>query len=206
MTRAQGARRSRRVAFILALALATPLSACGASGSSTSTIPRRLLQEERPIGTGRRFHPPATGPVLGRCRRRLGPRFGAHVEVFAADRVVILPAGIGTMPPRRFTAGRLSSARCYGSIVTLDPTGVVYVRRGERPVLSGLFRAWGQPLSRSRLASFSAPAGQQVVVFIDGRHWPGPPGAVALVRHAEIVLEVGPRVPPHSSYTFPPGA
>lgn len=182
------------------------LSACGASRSSISTIPHRLLLEERPIGTGKRFHPPATGPVVGNCRRHLGPRFGAHVEVFAANRVVILPPGIGTMPPRHWSGGRVISARCYGSLVTLDPTGVVYVRRGERPVLSGLFRAWGEPLSRSRLASFSGPVGRQVVVFVNGRRWRGPAGSVPLVRHAEIVLEVGPRVPPHTSYTFPPGA
>jgi dihydroxyacid dehydratase/phosphogluconate dehydratase len=36
--------------------------------------------------------------------------------------------------------------------------------------------------------------------------WPGAPGAVPLTRHAEIVLEVGPHVPPHSSYAFPPGS
>jgi hypothetical protein len=28
---------------------------------------------------------------------------------------------------------------------------------------------------------------------------------VPLTPHAEIVLEVGPHVPPHASYTFPPG-
>jgi len=26
-----------------------------------------------------------------------------------------------------------------------------------------------------------------------------------LRRHAEIVLEIGPYVPPHARYTFPPG-
>ena len=31
----------------------------------------------------------------------------------------------------------------------------------------------------------------------------GSPGRVPLTRHAEIVLEVGPYVPPHSAYTFP---
>jgi hypothetical protein len=28
---------------------------------------------------------------------------------------------------------------------------------------------------------------------------------VVLARHAEIVLEVGPHVPPHPAYHFPPG-
>jgi hypothetical protein len=129
-----------------------------------------------------------------------------HVEVFAANRVVLLPAGIGTRPPRGFSAGRISRARCYGALVTLEPTGVVLVRRGARLGLSDLFRAWGQPLSRACLASFSTGAATRVAVFVDGRRWHAAPGDVPLRRHSEIVLEVGPYVPPHASYTFPPGA
>jgi hypothetical protein len=128
-----------------------------------------------------------------------------HVELFAANRVVLLPAGIGTAGPRRMTAGRISRAHCYGALVTLDPTGVVLVRPGSRIALSSLFRAWGQPLSRSRLASFTAPPGGRVEVFVNGAPWEGSPASVPLTRHAEIVLEVGPRVPPHTSYAFPPG-
>jgi hypothetical protein len=143
--------------------------------------------------------------VVGPCHGTLGPRFGAHVEVFGANRVVILPAGIGTAPPRRLSAGRISAARCYGDLVTLDPTGVVLIRPGVRLGLSDLFRAWGQPLSPQRLASFTAPEGQRVAVFVDGRRWSGSPVSIPLRRHAEIVLEVGPYVPPHVSYTFPPG-
>jgi hypothetical protein len=77
--------------------------------------------------------------------------------------------------------------------VTLDPAGVVLVRPGA------LFRSWGRPLSPARLASFGAAAGSRVAVFVDGRAWHGTPAAVPLTRHAEIVLEVGPHVPPHLS-------
>jgi hypothetical protein len=143
--------------------------------------------------------------MIGRCDRRLGRRYGLHVEVFGADRVVIVPAGIGTRPPRHLSAGRISSAGCYGSLVTLEPTGLVLVRPGRRLTLSHLFRSWGQPLSQWRLASFTEPAGRRIGVFVDGRPWHGAPGSVPLVRHAEIVLEAGPHVPPHSSYAFPPG-
>ena len=139
------------------------------------------------------------------CRSSVA-RVGVHVEVFAANRVVLVPAGIGTRPPRSFSAGRISSARCYGELVTLDPTGLVLVRTGSRPLLADLFRAWGQPLSARRLASFSASKGARVAVFVDGRRWRGSPGSVPLAPHAEIVLEVGPYVPPHRSYTFPPGS
>ena len=143
--------------------------------------------------------------MAGPCDRRLGPRVGVHVEVFAANRVVLLPAGIGTRPPRSFSAGRISSARCYGELVTLDPTGLVLVRSGSHPVLADLFRAWGQPLSTRRIASFTASTGARVTVFVNGRRRRGSPGQVPLAPHAEIVLEVGPYVPPHRSYTFPPG-
>src|SRR6185312_8776812 len=108
-------------------------------------------------------------------------------------------------PPQTLLDGRVTSARCYGALVTLDPTGLVLVRPGASLTLGTLFRSWGQPLSPSRLTSFSAPAGTSVAVFVNGKRWPGAPGDVPLTRHAEVVLEVGPHVPPHPSYAFPVG-
>jgi hypothetical protein len=182
-------------------------AACGSTAhrSAAPTPPPELLAEARPIGRGVRFQPPAVGPVVGPCGRGLGRREGVHVELFAANRVVLVAAGIGTRPPRRLSEGRISSAACYGELVTLDPTGLVLVRPGSRPVLADLFRAWGQPLSSRRLASFSASAHDSVAVFVDGRRWGGAPEEVPLRPHAEIVLEVGPYVPPHRAYAFPPG-
>jgi hypothetical protein len=124
-----------------------------------------------------------------------------HVEVFAVNRVVIVPAGIGVRPPIGLTAGRVSSANCYGSLVTVDPTGLVLSRPGAALSLADLFRAWGQPLSRRRMASFTG----RIAVFVNGRRWREDPRGVPLVRHAEIVAEVGPYVPPHPAYAFPPG-
>ena len=189
------------------LIAATLLAGCGSAGPAapTAAIPSALLARARPIGPGPRFHPPNRGPATGACRGQLGARDGVHVELFAANRVVIIPAGIGTRPPRSVSQGRLLRARCYGDLVTVDPTGVVLVRPGSHHVLSELFRAWGQPLSGTRLASFSTPPGTRVAVFVNGRTWLGAPQSVPLAPHSEIVLEVGPHVPPHASYTFPPG-
>lgn len=183
------------------------LAGCGSTGTAPATpgVPAALLAQARPIGRGATFQPPASGPVVGRCSRRLGPRGGVHVELFAANRVVLVPAGIGTLPPRAYSAGRISRARCYGELVTLDPTGLVLVRPGSRLVLADVFRGWGQPLSPRRLGSFAAPGHTRVAVFVDGRRWRGSPGSVPLRPHSEIVLEVGPYVPPHTAYTFPPG-
>ena len=194
--------------FPAVLVAALVVVGCGSTrggSSSASGIPAALVLEARPIGAGVDFHPPASGPVTGRCRRRLGRRTGVHVELFAANRVVLVAPGIGARPPVTWSAGRISGASCFGDLVTLDPTGLVLVRPGVRAFLSDLFRAWGQPLSRRRLVGFSAPAGDTVAVFVDGRPWRGPPAEVPLAVHAEIVLEVGPYVPPHPAYTFPPG-
>jgi hypothetical protein len=125
--------------------------------------------------------------------------------VFAADRVVLLATGIGVKPPVQLNEGRIARARCYGDLVTLEPTGVVLLRPGVKLHLADVFRAWGQALSLRRLASFTAAPGERVLVFVNGLRWTGAPGSVPLSRHDEIVLEVGPHVPPHSTYTFPPG-
>lgn len=195
------------MAAAVALMAAAVVSGCGETRRPppASGIPRALVLHARPVGRGTRFHPPATGPVLGRCRRPLGPRTGVHVELFAADRVVIVAAGIGTRPPRTLSSGRISAASCYGDLVTLEPTGVVLLRPGSRLSLSALFRSWGEPLSPRRVAAFSAPPGTRVRAFVDGRRWAGSPDAVPLAAHSEVVLEVGPYVPPHPSYTFLPG-
>ncbi len=193
-------------ALATAAVLALAPVGCGSASRQTPrvAIPSWLVAQARTIGRGERFHPPATGTLLGRCRAAIGPRIAAHVELFAANQVVLVGAGIGTRPPRARSAGRIVAARCYGAIVTLDPTGVVLARPGPQATLGGLFDSWGQPLSRTRLASFRVAPGTHVAVFIDGRAWNGAPASVPLTEHAEIVLEVGPYVPPHRFYTFPP--
>lgn len=182
-----------------------PLAACGSAASppaAPDAIPAALAAQARPIGHGRAFHPSARGPVPGQCHAHLGPRRGTHVELFAANRVVLVAAGLGVRGPVTRTGGRISGARCYGALATLEPTGVVLVRPGVRATVADLFRAWGRPLTARRMLSFRG----RVRVYVDGRSRPGPPGAVALRRHSEIVMEVGPRVPPHAAYRFPPGA
>jgi hypothetical protein len=181
------------------------LAGCGSSAARrpASRIPGALLAEARPIGAGPRFQPPSIGPVIGPCRAHLGRRTESHVDLFAANRVVLVAAGIGTRPPRTLADGRITAARCYGELVTIDPTGIVLVRPGPVARIGTLFRSWGQRLSDSQLASFGRG---RVIAFVDGRRWRGQPMSVPLAPRSEIVLEIGPYVPPHKSFTFPPGS
>ena len=172
-------------------------SGCGNPGGS--------LREARPIGRGPRFHPQARGPVIGSCRPTLGPRRGVHIELFAANRVVVLAAGIGVRGPVARAAGRISAARCYGAVVTIEPTGVVLVRRGARLTLADVFRAWGEPLSSHRAASFAAAAATAsasswTAVAVADRLEPSPSPTTA---RSWSRSDPG---APHARYTFPPGS
>jgi hypothetical protein len=157
------------------------------------------IASSRPIGRGPRFQPPTPNRPVRDCRPGLGARHAAHVELYAADQVVLFPAGIGTEPPRTSHSGRILRARCYGPVATLEPTGLVLVRGTAR--LGDLFATWGKPLSRDAAADFTG----RVRAFVGGHQWRGDPRAIPLARHAVIVLEIGPYVPPHRQYAFPPG-
>jgi hypothetical protein len=200
-------RRHAAAVVVLVASLAAALAGCGGARhpARTPTIPAALIVQRRVIGVGPRFLTKAHGPVIGPCRRDLGAREGVHLEVFAANRVVLIPAGIGARAPLRHSEGRISGARCFGELVTVDPTGIVLMRPGARATVAALFRSWGQPLSRTRMMSFHAARGAHVTAYVGGRLWHGAPGAVPLTVHAEIVLEIGPHVPPHRAFTFPPG-
>ena len=164
-----------------------------------------------PIGVGVRYHPGPTSravaaarPVAGlRCSTGDANRFGVHLELFANDRVVIVPAGIGIAPPLRRSEAYVLGGRCSYPARTREPTGVVEVETGSRLTLGHLFAIWGQPLSPTRLAGFRTSG--RVRAYVGGRRWRGRLGHIPLRRHAEIVLELGLFVPPHVTYRFRKG-
>ncbi len=190
---------------------------CGCGGGTPSAASLQALDWSRtaPFGVGPAFAPAvsaaaarAGAPVGGlRCGAAGARVYGAHLELFAAGRIVRVAAGIGLAPPLRLQGGRVVSARCAYPIRTLEPTGVVEVdaRFASVATVGRLFALWGQELGPRRLAGFAAGAGRQVVAFVDGRRFAGDPRSIPLSPHAQIVLEVGPAVSPHPSYRFPAG-
>jgi hypothetical protein len=149
-----------------------------------------------PIGIGARYHPTpanarvARGSAFGRFRCGNGRTFAVHIELFAMQRVVIVPPGIG-----------IARGGCRYQVRTTTPTGVVEVARTGRWTLGDVFAVWGRRLSSSRLLSFRGP----VSVYVGGRRWSGDPRLVPLSEHGQIVVEIGGYVAPHPSYLFPKG-
>jgi len=143
-----------------------------------------------PVGPGPRYRP-APRPAAGLRCTQAGTVFQVHVEIFANRKVVILPAGIGAGPG------------CSYPLRTVDPTGVVDVRRGSALRVADLFHVWGQALGTRRIASFSSSS--PLRAYVDGKRIGGPAGAIRLTPHSEIVLELGAYVPPHPFFLFPGG-
>jgi hypothetical protein len=135
------------------------------------------------------------------CTQAERSRFGAHLELFARRRVLLVAAGIGIAPPQRREGAYVRGGRCSYPLRTREPTGVIEVEDGARRTVGDLFELWGQPLSRRRIAGFRG----RVHAHVGGRPWRGDPRAIPLRRHAQIVLQVQGRVPPHAKYRFPPG-
>lgn len=183
-----------------ALAAGALLAGCGGARSAGDPV-AGLVAGAREIGAAPAFHPRAPLRPVPACRARLGARYGAHLELFAADRVMLVPPGIGAGGPRRIEQGQVTRARCYGPFATLDPTGTVAIRPGLRPTLGAVFEQWGATLAPRRLLGFRG----RVRAYVGGRRVAGDPRRIALFPHAEVVLEVGPFVPPHRGYTFPTG-
>lgn len=204
-------------ASVLALGAALSISACGATSgkqarpiSTLATLPG-LPADALPVPTGRgsAYRLAATSgpisrqaPVGGlRCLRAHPPSYGAHVELYAGRLVLPVPAGIGVAPPLLRRGVYVLGGACSYPVRTFEPTGVVVVDGGRTPTLAALFALWGQTLTADTIAGFHG----QVLAFVGGRRWRGGPGAIPLSPHAEIVLQVGGQLPPHTKYTFPPG-
>ena len=159
-----------------------------------------------PIGVGPQFRLDAApqrvvrGAPVGRFRCSAAPvtRVQAHIELFAKRRVLLVPAGVGMAPPLKRAGAYVVASRCSYGLRTTAPTGVVEVARGTRATVGDLFRIWGKPLTRSRLAGFRG----RVVAFVGGIPWRRDVRAIPLTRHAQIVLEIAGYVRPHRLFLF----
>jgi hypothetical protein len=194
--------RSVAIAVVAGAAVGIPTAGAAHSTPVTQLVPT-------PIGAGRQFHPGAsnaavvaTRPVRSlTCSRAEVARKGVHLELFARGRVVIVPAGIGVSPPLARRGADVVSGRCSYPLRTLEPTGVIEVARSTRLTLGDFFAVWGRPLGAHRLVGFREPR-SRVRAYVDGRRYGGALSTIVLRPHAEIVLELGPYIPPHAEYRF----
>jgi hypothetical protein len=181
-----------------------PVSASLLAQDEAMTRPLGRAPGYRPAPLGNRLA--AAGAPVGRwrCVQARPADYGAHIELFANEHEVLVPAGIGIAPPQQRRGAFVLSGRCQYALYTIDPTGVVHVMRvppGPTPRLGELFRLWGQSLGRGHLAGFRG----SVRAFVGGQRWTRDPRDIPLTRHTQIVLALGSSVHPHPFYLFPKG-
>jgi hypothetical protein len=178
--------------------LALGLAGCASAGPAAMPTPT-------PTGPGARYRPAAVrlgGRAVGSLRCGYAPpAYAVHVEVFAGGLGMVVPAGIGLAPPVRRAGAFVVPAGCRYPLSTTEPTGLVEIAPGASRVLGDLFALWGLPLGPDRLGAFAG----RVLAFVNGRAWRGDPRALPLRPHAQVTLEVGRLVAPHSAYLFPAG-
>lgn len=127
-------------------------------------------------------------PIDGiRCDRVEGAVEHVHVslQLYDRGRAVGVPANIGI--PQ--TAG------CLYWIHTHSGDGFIHI---ESPIkrafdLGEFFDIWGPDLSWTKAASVTAPHGQRLSIWIDGKPWHGSNPRVITLRDREtIVIQYGP--------------
>ena len=140
----------------------------------------RLLAQARPIGHGARFHPPGhAARSSGAAEPRSARGWATHVEVFAANRVVIVAAGIGTRPPLRYSAGRITPRAATATSSRSSPRASCS-SAAEHGSRSPICFARGAAAVSTAVRLVRGGPGRSVRVFVDGRRGPARPGAVPL--------------------------
>jgi hypothetical protein len=82
--------------------------------------------------------------------------------------------------------------------------GVIHMEAPSKiePKLSTFFKIWREPLNSQQIGTIKVTSGEQVKTFLNGQPYAGDPANIPLVRHEQIVIEVGPPFVKPPSFTF----
>lgn len=156
------------------------------------------------IGATAEFHPAPRWPLAGAAgfggihgNVQEGARM--HLELFADQKVIVVPGGIGVSGGRTTLYGNVVDALWHADAWTVEPGGVVHLAR-EGLTLGDVFRIWGAELGPDRLLTFRGP----VRVWVNGEPRAGDPRTIELHDRDQVVLVHGGDVEVHRSFAFKP--
>ena len=111
-----------------------------------------------------------------------------HIHTYLAildrGRPVTVPTNVGIV----------DNYACLYWLHTHDNSGIIHVEApmAVKPTLGNFFDIWGQPLSRTRVASASADKGDSMRVYINTKAYSGNPRNIRLRDQTSITIEIGP--------------
>ena len=126
-------------------------------------------------------------PIAGiACDAMEGQRLHIHQHLVILDhgKPVPIPANVGQVPAKG----------CLYWVHTHTPDGIIHIEAplDRKFTLGNFFAIWGQPLSKTRVATAVASKGTTVTVWVNGKKFVGDPNKIDLDAHADIVIQVGP--------------
>ena len=133
-----------------------------------------------------------TLPIDGiRCDREEGAVEHIHInlQLFDRGRAVTVPANVG-IP---------EGGACLYWLHTHDATGFIHIESPVRRAfdLGEFFDVWGPDLTWSKAATLTAPHGQRLAIWVDGKRWHGAdPRAIIFHDHQTIVIQSAPPFAP----------
>jgi len=190
------------VGILLAVVPATPSLA---APSRTTRVPGPLGPENVPLEVGTPLAPASTaaqGQTVDGVQCNSSEQVAYHVHtrltVYVDGKMRPLPPGIGIVAPvaKRTTRGPFYQAtHCYYWLHVHAQDGIIHIESPTKRTytLGQFFDLWGQPLSRTQVASAEGP----MVVFVNGRKYTGDPRSITLGSRKVVQIDVGsPVVPP----------
>ena len=107
-----------------------------------------------------------------------------HLVIFDHGKDVPIPANVGQRP----------ASSCLYWVHTHTPDGIIHIEapRDRTFTLGDFFAIWGQPLSRTDVASAHLAKGTPMRVWVNGKVYRRNPAAIRLNAHTDIVIEAGP--------------
>lgn len=157
------------------------------------TLPRSGSAQGIPRASGAG---PRGEPVSGiACDAMEGNRIHIHQHLVLLDhgKPVPIPPDVGQVPERD----------CLYWIHTHTPDGIIHIESPQSRTftLADFFAIWGQPLSRTQVASMRVAKGTTLKIWVNGKPYHGDPRTIPLLAHADIVIEAGPPFPPPPRFT-----
>lgn len=183
----------------------TSAAASASTATGTTSTPASPGPEGIPLEQGPELAPASSttpgGTVDGiQCAplEQLAYHIHAHLQVYDHGQPRTLPAGIGLIEPvaeQTANGPFYGATHCYYWLHTHATDGIIHIESPTARVytLGNFFNEWRQPLSGTQVAGVKG----KVTAFVNGKPWTKDPGAIPLLPHASIQLNVGsPQVPP----------
>ncbi len=129
------------------------------------------------------------------CDAQEGQRLHIHQHLVILDhgKSVPIPQDVGQVPAKR----------CLYWLHTHTPDGIVHIEAplDRKFTLGDFFAIWGQPLNRTHAATAVATKAAPMTVWLNGKKYSGDPRKIAMIAHADIVIQVGPPYAKPAAFT-----